>query len=685
MKYILGFIYLFFCFTVSGQQLDRVNFLQIDAIIEPVVATKQVKGKMTVQFEVLKPTNQVYLDARSMEINSVETSLIEVAAQQTKIVLSASFAPGNVYTATFSYTAKPKQTVYFTGNQIWTQGQGKYTSHWLPSLDDVQDKMVFNISILGESGKTVLANGKLSSVEVKDGMKQWNYIMEKPMSSYLVAFVIGDFIVEEQSSLSGIPLQLYIDKEQKNKIEPTYRYTQEIFNFYEEELGVPYPWQNYKQVPVRDFLYAGMENTSLTIFSEAFVVDSIGFTDRNYVNVNAHEMAHHWFGNLVTETESKHHWLQEGFSTYYALLAEKEIFGDAYYYWKLYQSAEQLKSISDSGKGEALLNPLASSLTFYEKGAWALHILREKIGEEAFKKAITSYLKVYGYKNATTDQFLEIVQEQTTVSLVDFKRDWLEQSAFKAEQAYNSLKKSEFMQEYFKIAALRETTFEDKEQQLKNGLLLDNDFIGQEIISQLSLEPITKTLPLYKIALKSSSVYVRQSVALTLGTIPASLEEELKVLLKDTSYLTQEATLYSLWAQFPANRKEYLDVLDGVQGFQNKNIRQLWLVLACLTDGYQDAKKPSYIRELKAYTSAEYSFEIRELALNYCYELQLFEGESLKNLIASCVHHNWRHRNFARALLSKSLGNEGLKKEIVALMPDLPEAEKAYLVKQLTK
>ena len=115
-----------------------------------------------------------------------------------------------------------------------------------------------------------------------------------------------------------------------------------MFDFLEEEIGVRYPWQNYKQVPVKDFLYAGMENTSATIFSDAFVVDSTAFVDKNYVNVNAHELAHQWFGDLVTETHGTHHWLQEGFATYYALLAEKDIFGDDYYYHKLYETSQQL-------------------------------------------------------------------------------------------------------------------------------------------------------------------------------------------------------------------------------------------------------------------------------------------------------------------------------------------------------
>ena len=137
--------------------------------------------------------------------------------------------------------------------------------------------------------------------------------MQQPMSSYLVALAIGKYHKRAETSKSGIPLELYYYPEDSLKFEPTYRYTKQIFGFLETEIGVPYPWQNYKQVPVKDFLYAGMENTGTTIFADSFVIDSIAFIDKNYVNVNAHELAHQWFGNLVTETSGTHHWLQEGF------------------------------------------------------------------------------------------------------------------------------------------------------------------------------------------------------------------------------------------------------------------------------------------------------------------------------------------------------------------------------------
>ena len=349
------------------------------------------------------------------------------------------------------------------------------------------------------------------------------------------------------------------------------------------------------------------------------MVDSIGFADRNYVNVNAHELAHQWFGNLITETSGTHHWLQEGFATYFAQLAERQVFGDDYYYWKLYNSAEQLKELSDSGKGEKLLNPKASSLTFYEKGAWALTLLRQKIGDEPFKTAIKNYLETYQFKNVSTDDFLAKVQQVTDVDISAWEKDWLQQSAFKAEQALGYLSQSSFIKSYFEISALRNTPFTEKKK-LSIALTFPNDFIGQEAVYQLSGEPIAQTLPLYKKALKSDNLYVRQAVANTLSPIPQGLQTEYESLLTDKSYVTQEAALYNLWLNFPKKKADYLNEMKGVEGFQNKNLRQLWLVLALVTEGYEADKKQQYASELINYSSKEFSFEVREKAFEFINE-----------------------------------------------------------------
>ena len=177
-----------------------------------------------------------------------------------------------------------------------------------------------------------------------------------------------------------------------------------------------------------------------------------------------------------------------------------------YYYWKLYNSAEQLKEMSDSGKGEMLLNEKASSLTFYEKGAWALTMLRQKIGDSAFKTGIKNYLETYQFKNVSTTNFLAEIKKVTEVDISDWEADWLQQSAFKAEQALDYLSQASFMKAYFEISALRNTEFSDKKNELSFALTNTNDFIGQEAVYQLSEEPIAETLPLYRKAFKSDNI-----------------------------------------------------------------------------------------------------------------------------------------------------------------------------------
>ena len=132
--------------------------------------------------------------------------------------------------------------------QIWTQGQGKYTSNWLPSFDDMNEKLIFNLNITFNKDYEVIANGKLMKKKAINNKEfLWKYRMTKPMSSYLVALAIGKYNYKEEKSTNGTPLYMYYYPEDESKFESTYRYTARIFNYLEQEIGVPYPWQNYKQ------------------------------------------------------------------------------------------------------------------------------------------------------------------------------------------------------------------------------------------------------------------------------------------------------------------------------------------------------------------------------------------------------------------------------------------------------
>ncbi|WBL23273.1 M1 family metallopeptidase [Zunongwangia sp. HRR-M8] len=681
----------------SDNQIEFVDFKTVTAEISIYPEAARVEGNVNYEFEVLKQVDSIFIDAENMSFREVLVNGEEADFRlaEDKIWIKTRLDRSKENKLQLKYSVSPKQTMYFINwdqpdsqeisKQVWTQGQGRYTSHWLPSFDDMREKTVFNLKINFNKNYKVIANGKLENEEMlNDSIKQWSFSMKEPMSSYLVAVAAGNYESTKLQSADGIPISLFYETKDENLAEPTYRYSKEIFDFLVNEIGVEFPWQNYKQIPVEDFLYAGMENTSTTIFSESMLTDSIGFKDQNYVNVNAHELAHQWFGDLVTETEGKHHWLHEGFATYYALLAEKQLFGEDYYYWKLYETAEQLKKISDRGEGEALLNPKASSLTFYQKGAWALHILREKLGDEAFKTGVRKYLKLYSFKNVTTDNLLAEMENVSGQDLSQFKEDWLEQSAFKANAVFNSLKQSAFIRRYLDIAAVREQSVGIKYNILDGALDFPvNDYIGQEAVMQLQGNTSQETIDLYKKAFETGNIFVRQTIASSMKEIPTSLKSEYEDLLNDDSYLTKEYALMTLWTNFPEERSKYLSKTKNIEGFYNKNVRMLWLTLNLVTPEFDAENSQKNYAELSGYTQTKYPFEIRQNAFSYLFQIDAFSDQNLKDLMQGTQHHTYRFRDYCRQLLKEILTHQKYRKKLQDLSNSFSEKEQQYLQSQL--
>ena len=221
-----------------------------------------------------------------------------------------------------------------------------------------------------------------------------------------------------------LPGEAEIIQEQENQIEPTYRYSKEMFEFFENEIGVPYPWETYSQIPVQDFMYGAMENTTATIFGDFYLVGSRGFLDRNYVRVNAHELAHQWFGDMVTARSAAHHWLQESFATHYDLMYQKEAFGDDHYNWvrrnyndqAIEESKDNLKPIAHSEGG---------TVRHYPKGAHVLQMLKYVVGRDQFNAAVKYYLEKHAYSNVDSDDLLTAFHEKLGLSLDWFWEEWV--------------------------------------------------------------------------------------------------------------------------------------------------------------------------------------------------------------------------------------------------------------------
>jgi aminopeptidase N len=560
MRYLLLFISLF----SFAQQTKSVDFTSVLGKIEINALDKSVSGEVTYIFKLSNPIDTIKIDAQNIDFSNLKINNIKVKYinNRKQILLYEGYKLG-INQLTFNYWVQPKQAMYFVGKgeqlQIWTQGQGKYTSNWFPSFDDPNEKLIFNLDIKFNTDFQVVSNGKLESKTTSQDNFIWNYRMKKPMSSYLLMLAIGKFEIKQEKSQSGKSLFYYIEKEDYSKLEPTYRYSKTIFDFLEKEIGVKYPWEVYKQVPVRDFLYAGMENTSATVFSRDFVVDSVGFNDRYYVNVNAHELAHQWFGDLITAQSGKHHWLQEGFATYYALLAEREVFGDDYFYKKLFDTALQLKSASKTDTNP-ILSDKASSLTYYQKGAWVLFILREELGSKVFQKAVKNYLNNYSFKNVTTDEFLNEINKIAQFDCESFSKKWLEYPIFDFDYAIQLLSKNKSIKLLLEIKKMKVIPFKEKQELFEKIMISDAYFsIKEEIIYQCEKVPYEEKQQLLKLALATHEINVRQAIANTTPKVPLDFKSDFESLLYDTSYITKEITLSTFWSQFPDEQKRILD------------------------------------------------------------------------------------------------------------------------------
>ncbi|WP_046757565.1 M1 family metallopeptidase [Kordia jejudonensis] len=709
------------CTAISfAQQTEFVDFktAKVDIVLRP--SLKEIGVDVQYEFEILQDVDSIYFDMQSLDTYKVYQQSFEGTNfyRDKKIILKNKFKKGEKHSVGLATFTHPKKAMYFIDwneiggrKQIWTQGQGKYTSSWLPSFDDVNEKVEFDFSITFDKHYEVIVNGKLLKKESpNDSLTKWYFDMKRPMSSYLAAIAIGKYKKKTATSKSGIPLEMYYYPEDEAKFEPTYRHTKRMFDFLEEEIGVPYPWQNYKQIPVKDFLYAGMENTGTTIFSDSFVIDSTSYVDKNYVNVNAHELAHQWFGDLVTAKSGTHHWLQEGFATYYALLAEKEIFGEDYFHWKLYESALQLKALND-GKGEAVLNPNASSLTFYQKGAWVLHALRTKVGEKSFKNAVQRYLNTYKFKSAETGDFIKIVEEESNQNLDKFVQTWLVNPQL-PDEFFNpttmlvgteipenlfyyvgggigeifiaaSMKNPEIKKTYdFSTAKLALNLFNDE-------TLHTTDPISEkyiiDLLKNLKVSSLEERLIVYRKALKTNNIKIRQTIAKAPRQVPEEFRADYETLLQDDSYTTKEIALFTLWKSFPAQRKNYLDQTKNVIGFNDKSFRILWLTLAIVTKEYSGHNTPKYYDELAGYTHPRNHFEVRQNAFRFLNELQSFSDKNIADLVNGALHQNWRFAKYCRELLDNMIKNPVYTENLERTKTLLSETENAFLEKRLKK
>lgn len=425
--------------TIGEPYAHPVDFTRLKLEVSFQLAEGIVNGEVTHYFTALQNTDTLFLNGIDMQYEKVmyHGKELKYSATSTGIILRfpKTLKVGSKDSVYIQYQCTPRKGIYFIGwkpnqggrKQIWTQGEGEDNRHWIPMYDGLNDKMITETIVHFSAAYEVLSNGTLiSSTKDKKNptMKTWHYRMQHPHSTYLIMLGIGEYKIEHRVTKSGVPVHLYYYPDQADRVGPTYKYATEAIDFMEQQTGIRYPWESYSQIPVQDFMYGAMENTTATIFGDFLQNDARGAIDNTYIGVDAHELTHQWFGDYVTGRSWKQIWLQESYATYYPKIFTRQLYGRDYYEWNRRNEHRAALSLAENNQ-LPIVHPGPGTARIYQKGSAVIDMLNYVYGEESWKRVIHYYLTHHPYSNVETNDLYQAFQDTLGVVPDWFFNEWL--------------------------------------------------------------------------------------------------------------------------------------------------------------------------------------------------------------------------------------------------------------------
>lgn len=319
--------------------------------------------------------------------------------------------------------------------QFWTQGETQCNSAWFPTLDSPNQNHTQDIYITLEKKYTTLSNGILvSSKDKGNGLKTDHWSQNLPHAVYLTMMAAGDFVKVTDKSFNRFEVSYYMEPEYAPFAEGIFGRTPEMITWFEELLGVPFPWQKYAQVPIRKFISGAMENTTATTHARSVLKNNHQLVDGHDDAVIAHELFHHWFGNYVTCESWAQLPLNEAFANYSEFLWATHKYGkeegDFVYLTDLqsYLGEAQEKQVPlirfNYHSSEDMFDAHS-----YQKGGRVLHTLRMEVGDKAFFTALNRYLKTHAFQTAEIEDLRIAFEKVTGRDLKWFFDQWFRGAA----------------------------------------------------------------------------------------------------------------------------------------------------------------------------------------------------------------------------------------------------------------
>ena len=370
----------------------------------------------------------------------------EIHPDRLVIELDRSYARDEQITVAIAYSCFPRKGLFFIKpddaypnkpRQIWSQGENEDAHWWFPCHDVTNQKMTTEMLVTVKTGCFALSNGELLGVRdnSQDGTRTFHWSQAQPHSAYLVTLVVGEY-EQIKDNYKDLPVDYYVYKDRVAAGQKLFANTPKMIELFEQRFGYDFPFAKYSQILVDDFLFGAMENTSASTFTDRCLLDAQAELDINYDDIVAHELAHQWWGDLVTCKDWTQIWLNESFATY------------SEYLWREYSS----------GRDEARFVIFQDFLTYvredrtcyrrpidcrqyrfseelmdrhaYEKGACVLDMLRWTLGDQGFFRSLAHYLKKFEFGVAETNDFKVAIEEATGQNLHWFFDQWLHSAGY---------------------------------------------------------------------------------------------------------------------------------------------------------------------------------------------------------------------------------------------------------------
>jgi aminopeptidase N len=427
-----------------GDRPARLDHVKLDWDLD--LPGHRLAGTATLTLTVRREALAVLtFDAVELDVHAVaidgRPAAFDNDGERLRVTCPAPLAEGTRLDVAIEYSCQPRRGLYFIGpdaahpdraSQCWTQGQDDDSRHYWPCIDHPIEKFTTEVLCTAPAASFVLSNGVLRQrTELPGGRVRWHYALEFPQPAYLVTLVAGPFAeIAARAPRTGIDVFYYAPPGREQEAQRSLGRTPDMIDFFSERIGVPYPYPRYSQITVAEFIFGGMENTTATTLTDLVLLDERAALDHDVDGLVAHELAHQWWGDLLTCREWSEAWLNEGFATYFEYVwrehakgrdeADLELLVDTDGY--LTEAGRYQRPVVCRQYDEPIH---LFDAHLYEKGGRVLHMLRHELGDGAFWRAIGHYARKHAHGSVETRDLARAIEDTTGRNVDELFDRWI--------------------------------------------------------------------------------------------------------------------------------------------------------------------------------------------------------------------------------------------------------------------